>query len=122
MAGCESLQKLDLTANFIAAPAGLLSVASLACNQALRELFLVGNPCAKDDAYRTFIIASLPQLTRLDGTDVTPSERIAAVQARAMCPELVFWALTRGARRRCRSCAHVSRRRRLLECVLDCAA
>jgi protein TilB len=79
--GCESLQKLDLTANFIAAPKGLLSVESLAANAALRELFLVGNPCEHSPAFRPFIIASLPQLAKLDGADVTPSERIAAAQA-----------------------------------------
>ena len=83
LAGCEALQKLDLTANFIAAPAGLLSVASLAANEHLRELFLTGNPCDKADGYRDFVIASLPQLQRLDGAEVTPKERICAAQVRA---------------------------------------
>ena len=81
--GCESLSKLDLTANFIASPAGLLSCSRLACNPALRELFLTGNPCCGDPAYRPFLVASLPQLSRLDGADISPSERIAAQQALA---------------------------------------
>ena len=85
LAGCEALQKLDLTANFIAAPRGLLSVASLSANRALTELFLTGNPCEKADGYRLFVLATLPQLARLDGTDVTPAERIAAAQARTPC-------------------------------------
>ena len=82
LGGCESLAKLDLTANFIGAPRGLLSVAELQHNRGLSELFLAGNPCAKHDGYRDFVIATLPQLTRLDGTDVTPKERIKAAQAR----------------------------------------
>jgi protein TilB len=81
--GCESLCKLDLTANFIASPAGLLSCARLASNGSLRELFLTGNPCCVDPAYRPFLVASLPQLSRLDGAEISPSERIAAQQALA---------------------------------------
>lgn len=78
---CESLAKLDLTANFVSAPAGLLSVASLRANKALLELYLTGNPCAAHPDYRSFVVASLPQLSKLDGAEVTPSERIAAGQA-----------------------------------------
>ena len=81
--GCESLSKLDLTANFIASPRGLLTVARLACNPGLRELFLTGNPCCGDPGYRPFLVASLPQLSRLDGVDISPSERIASHQALA---------------------------------------
>lgn len=40
--GCESLQKLDLTLNFIGE---LTSVENLTENIHLRELFLTGNPC-----------------------------------------------------------------------------
>lgn len=61
---CESLAKLDLTVNFIP-KAGLLSLASLAPNHALRELFLIGNPCADWPGYRQYVVALLPQLTRL---------------------------------------------------------
>ena len=78
--GCESLVKLDLTANFVGAPAGLLTVARLHANTALRELFLTGNPCCSHPDYRPFVVGCLPQLSRLDGVEITPSERIAAQQ------------------------------------------
>jgi len=61
---CEALAKLDLTVNFVGL-AGLPSVASLAANPALRDLHLTGNPCADWPGYRTFVVASLPQLARL---------------------------------------------------------
>jgi len=83
---CESLAKLDLTINFIP-KAGLLSLASLGGNHALRELFLVGNPCADWPGYRQYVLGALPQLTRLDGMDVKPSERIAAAQAAAQAAD-----------------------------------
>lgn len=57
--GCESLQKLDLTVNFVGC---LSSVASLKHNIHLRELFLVGNPCTEFEGYRQFVVAALPQL------------------------------------------------------------
>lgn len=77
---CESLNKLDLTVNFIDLPHGLLSVASLSANEQLRDLYLTGNPCTSFEGYREFVIASVPSLRRLDGQDVLPSERIAAQQ------------------------------------------
>lgn len=64
---CESLQKLDLTINFIP-KAGLLSIASLAGNHHLRELFLLGNPCTDWSGYRQYVVAKLPQLSKLVGT------------------------------------------------------
>lgn len=57
--GCEDLQKLDLTANFIGE---LSSVKSLKKNIHLRELFLVGNPCTDFEGYREFVVATLQQL------------------------------------------------------------
>ncbi|MEQ2287537.1 Protein tilB [Ameca splendens] len=75
--GCESLQKLDLTVNFV----GLLSsVESLKHNIHLRELFLVGNPCTEFQGYRQYVVAALPQLKWLDGTEISRSERIRASQ------------------------------------------
>lgn len=59
LSGCESLQKLDLTVNFVGC---LSSVASLKHNIHLRELFLVGNPCTEFEGYRQYVVASLPQL------------------------------------------------------------
>lgn len=58
----------------------LLSVESLKCNSHLRELYLTGNPCTDYEGYRDFVVATLPQLTTLDGKDVTKSERIVANQ------------------------------------------
>ncbi|KAJ1618640.1 hypothetical protein T492DRAFT_621016 [Pavlovales sp. CCMP2436] len=77
--GCESLKKLDLTCNFVDLEQ-LASVRSLRNNTRLEELYMTGNPCAKWEGYRPYVLASLPQLTKLDGTDVTRSERIEAVQ------------------------------------------
>ncbi|KAK5860455.1 hypothetical protein PBY51_021930 [Eleginops maclovinus] len=75
--GCESLQKLDLTVNFVGR---LSSVESLKHNVHLVELFLVGNPCTEYQGYRQYVVAALPQLQRLDGTEISRSERIRASQ------------------------------------------
>ncbi|GFR47789.1 hypothetical protein Agub_g9558 [Astrephomene gubernaculifera] len=77
---CESLRKLDLTINFVG-KAGLLSVASLAANIHLEELYLLGNPCSDWPGYRQYVVAQLPQLKKLDGQAIKPSERISAQQA-----------------------------------------
>ncbi len=58
----------------------LSSVESLSANVHLRELYLTGNPCTDYDNYREYVIAVLPQLSSLDGTEVTKSERILASQ------------------------------------------
>lgn len=76
---CESLVKLDMTMNFVPKQ-GLLSVQSLLANPALVELYLLGNPCTDWAAYRAYVIAVLPNLQRLDGKDVKPSDRISALQ------------------------------------------
>ncbi len=76
---CEFLSKLDLTLNFIP-KAGLLSLHSLTYNTNLQDLYLVGNPCADWDGYRQFVVATLPQVQKLDGTEIKPSERIASKQ------------------------------------------
>uniref|UniRef100_A0A3P8RZ54 Leucine-rich repeat-containing protein 6 n=1 Tax=Amphiprion percula TaxID=161767 RepID=A0A3P8RZ54_AMPPE len=75
--GCESLQKLDLTVNFVGR---LSSVESLRHNVHLTELFLVGNPCTEFQGYRQYVVAALPQLKCLDGTEISRSERIRASQ------------------------------------------
>ncbi|KAJ3663026.1 hypothetical protein Zmor_007337 [Zophobas morio] len=74
---CESLEKLDLTLNFIG---DLESVCSLQNNLNLKHLYLTGNPCCDFDAYRQYVVAKLPQLLALDGTEITKSERIKAKQ------------------------------------------
>ena len=57
--GCESLQKLDLTLNFVGR---VSSVGALTHNVHLRELFLMGNPCADFQGYRPYVVTLLPQL------------------------------------------------------------
>ena len=75
--GCEFLEKLDFTVNFIG---DLLSLENLRHNVHLEELYLTGNPCTEYTGYRGFTVATLPTLKRLDGTAVTKSERIMACQ------------------------------------------
>eukprot|EP01112_Ceratiomyxa_fruticulosa_P004533 TRINITY_DN1506_c0_g1_i1.p1 TRINITY_DN1506_c0_g1~~TRINITY_DN1506_c0_g1_i1.p1 ORF type:complete len:397 (-),score=61.82 TRINITY_DN1506_c0_g1_i1:206-1396(-) len=75
--GCESLNKLDLTCNFIS---DLLSVESLKGNFNLKELYLVGNPCAQFKDYRKFVVGTLTQLEVLDGTEISRTERLEALQ------------------------------------------
>jgi protein TilB len=57
--GCEFLNKLDLTVNFIGE---LTSVENLTENIHLKELYLTGNPCTDFEGYRDYVIATLPQL------------------------------------------------------------
>uniref|UniRef100_A0A8C3X4Q4 Leucine-rich repeat-containing protein 6 n=1 Tax=Catagonus wagneri TaxID=51154 RepID=A0A8C3X4Q4_9CETA len=75
--GCEGLTKLDLTVNFIGE---LSSVQTLQHNIHLKELFLMGNPCADFHGYRDFVVATLQQLQWLDGKEIERSERIQALQ------------------------------------------
>ncbi|KAI6645851.1 Protein tilB-like [Oopsacas minuta] len=75
--GCEFLSKLDLTLNFVGK---LSSIESLSCNIHLKEVYLVGNPCAKYDNYRAFVAAVIPQLVTLDGIKIERSERLTACQ------------------------------------------
>ncbi|KAH9638685.1 hypothetical protein HF086_013957 [Spodoptera exigua] len=74
---CESLEKLDLTLNFIGE---IISVENLTGNYNLTNLYLTGNPCTDYDNYRDFVIATLPQLNRLDGCEIDRSDRIKALQ------------------------------------------
>lgn len=74
---CESLKKIDLTLNFIGE---VTSVESLKDNYNLENLYLTGNPCTDFDNYRDYIIATLPQLSSLDGIDIERSNRIKALQ------------------------------------------
>lgn len=74
---CESLEKLDLTLNFIG---DLESISSLANNIHLKYLYLTGNPCCDYPSYRNYVIGKLPQITTLDSSEITKSERIKATQ------------------------------------------
>ncbi|XP_067933006.1 dynein axonemal assembly factor 11-like [Watersipora subatra] len=75
--GCESLNKLDLTVNFVGE---LTSISCLQDLEFFQELYLTGNPCTEYEGYKDYVIATLPQLQKLDGVDVEKSERIAAIQ------------------------------------------
>ncbi|XP_069952300.1 dynein axonemal assembly factor 11-like [Cherax quadricarinatus] len=75
---CEALQKLDLTANFIY---DLTSVLSLEDLPNLKELYLTGNPCTSYRGYREWVLNNLPALEELDGTTITRSERLMALQS-----------------------------------------
>ncbi|XP_024533033.1 protein tilB homolog isoform X2 [Selaginella moellendorffii] len=76
---CEFLEKLDMTLNFVGKKE-LPSVAALRANIHLRDLFLTGNPCQEVPGYRSYVIATLPSLKRLDGIEVRPSEKIRSQQ------------------------------------------
>ena len=78
---CEAITKLDLTVNFIDLDE-LHTVGSLKNNTLLRDLTLMGNPCAAhwESGYRDYVIGTLPQLERFDGTEVSRTERIKALQ------------------------------------------
>lgn len=75
--GCESLNKLDLTLNFIGE---ITSIRSLRKNEFLRDLFLNGNPCTDFKGYREFVVVTLPQVECLDGKPIQHSDRILAKQ------------------------------------------
>ena len=76
--GCESLSKVDLTVNFISQ---ITSIETLKKNEFLRDLYLTGNPCTDFEGYREYVVATLTQLTHLDGKEISKSERIEAVQS-----------------------------------------
>lgn len=59
------LTALTCTPALVALQAGLLTVPSLAVNLHLRELILMGNPCAEWSGYRPYVVAKLPQLKKL---------------------------------------------------------
>ena len=93
---CESLERLDLTANFVP-KSSLGSVSCLAHNIHFRELHLLGNPCAEWECYRPYVIATLPLLQKLVSSTMQKqltsvfvadysSERADALGARTVCP------------------------------------
>ena len=49
----------------------------------LRVLWLCENPCAAAADYRPAVLRALPNLTKLDNTEVSDSERAAAARAAA---------------------------------------
>uniref|UniRef100_A0A7S3D110 Dynein axonemal assembly factor 11-like CS domain-containing protein n=1 Tax=Palpitomonas bilix TaxID=652834 RepID=A0A7S3D110_9EUKA len=76
---CESLEKLDFTVNYIDVDE-LSSLRNLEELEHFSELYMTGNPCTDFEHYRQYVIGILPRLKRLDGEEVTPTERIQARQ------------------------------------------
>jgi len=79
--GCEALYKLDLTCNFIDCDT-IHTIGSLKNNTMLNDLYLTGNPFTQhwEKGFRDYVIATLPQIEKLDGIDVLRAERIKAMQ------------------------------------------
>lgn len=76
--GCESLQKLDLTLNFIDIEDFEESVDNLADLPDFREIYLLGNPCTDWPHWKEYLMARLPNLGRIDGEEVSISKKLAA--------------------------------------------
>jgi hypothetical protein len=74
--GLTRLESLNLYANKVADTAELLRLCPL---KLLTDLNLRLNPVTKQESYRLFVARFLPRLRRLDGSDITPSERSRAV-------------------------------------------
>ena len=74
--GCESLEKLDLTGNFLDVTSIEPSMENLSKCERLRSLFLIGNPCLEEfERLREYVIGCLPGLAVLDGKEITEEER-----------------------------------------------
>jgi protein TilB len=83
---CEFLNKLDLTVNFVDVDTLEESIDHLASRKCLKDLYMMGNPAqANWEGFNHYLIAKLPQLHTLDGTDITRSMQI---QARQKLPQL----------------------------------
>lgn len=78
---CEFLSKLDVSVNFIDFDTLQSSIQHLQSRYNLRDLYLMGNPSqVKWPSFSTYVIAKLPQLKTLDGTEITKSMQIIARQ------------------------------------------
>ncbi|EFO65451.1 U2 small nuclear ribonucleoprotein A', putative [Giardia lamblia P15] len=75
LASLESLEKLDLTANYIH---NYLDFATLGHLSRLTELYVVGNPLTTYPYWREYLITVLPHLEKLDGHEITRTDRILA--------------------------------------------
>jgi protein TilB len=78
--GCESLNKLDMTVNFVDVENLQESVYNMKANMMLEDLYLTGNPCEDWPGFRPYVMANLPQLKQLDGKLILPTDRIKARQ------------------------------------------
>jgi len=78
---CEFLNKIDLTVNFVDVDELEESIDHLISREHLKDLYMMGNPCqANWEGFASFVIAKLPQLQTLDGTEITRSLQILARQ------------------------------------------
>ena len=81
LSNCEFLNKLDLTVNFIDVDELEASMDHLATRERLRDLYMMGNPSqATWPGFTNYVVAKLPQLRALDGTEITKSMQISARQ------------------------------------------
>jgi protein TilB len=77
----EFLKKLDLTVNFIDVDTLEESINHLVPRDRLRDVYFMGNPCEADwPGFKAFVIAKLPQVTNLDGVEITRSMQLQALQ------------------------------------------
>ena len=77
---CESLAKLDLTLNFIDVEDLEESVDNLMECGEIQDVYLTGNPCCSWEGYKEYVIGRVSQLKRLDGEEITKSQRLDARQ------------------------------------------
>ncbi|CAM9674449.1 unnamed protein product [Scytosiphon promiscuus] len=77
---CEFLNKLDLTVNFVDMDELESSITAMEGNRHLADLYMMGNPCQAWAGFEAYVIARLPQLERLDGKEITRTDRIKAQQ------------------------------------------
>jgi cilla- and flagella-associated protein len=82
---CLKLQELYLRKNEVA---DLTEVQYLMHLKDLKVLWLCDNPCAEHPRYRLAIIKMLPELLKLDNSEVSPHERAAAVACDFPVPEV----------------------------------
>ena len=75
---CESLNKLDLTLNFVDIEDLKESCENLEWCPNFTELYLTGNPCTDWPNYRPYVIAKVETLMRLDGEEISKSQKLAA--------------------------------------------
>ena len=75
---CESLNKLDLTLNFIDLEDLKESCENLEWNCLLTDMYLTGNPAKDWQGCRDYVIAKVETLMRLDGEEITKSDRLRA--------------------------------------------
>ena len=78
--GCECLQKLDMTLNFVEIEDLEESIDNLCELNDFRELYLLGNPCTDWPEWKDYVVARLVNLGRLDGDEVTKTWRLKAQQ------------------------------------------